>query len=410
MRVWGYHAVNVLLHAIVSCLVVLVCKRLLTRPSFTTLLVTGLAFALHPVHTEAVSGLVGRAEILSGLFFCLSMLTYHRAEGNALLVLPAVVLAAAAALSKEQGVTVIGVACVYDLFVVLGFDARAMLHASSPASGAAPRKETQSKKAQKAAARAASSKPMTAGEKFAMRQLLLWTSFAVFMSFRLSMNSVHIEVDAKTNPANHIEDFVNRGLTKALYCTLHAWLLIFPRFLSCDWAGSSIALVEGLADPRNLGTLALVGALGALGLYALFGSARRETRANLIVALALLIVPFVPSTGLFMEVGFVLAERVLYLPRWVQPSLRSPTDETPAPGGTFLARAPLAAFTHTRDPVARAASASASCLPWPLIGSSAPAPPCRDPWCGPAWPAYWRGTRGELGAATRIGRPRAPFT
>ena len=36
--------------------------------------------------------------------------------------------------------------------------------------------------------------------------------------------------------------------------------------------------------------------------------------ADWIVAVALLVVPFLPASGLFMEVGFVLAERILYLP------------------------------------------------------------------------------------------------
>lgn len=35
---------------------------------------------------------------------------------------------------------------------------------------------------------------------------------------------------------------------------------------------------------------------------------------ELLVAVCLLCAPFVPATGLFMEVGFVLAERILYIP------------------------------------------------------------------------------------------------
>ena len=35
---------------------------------------------------------------------------------------------------------------------------------------------------------------------------------------------------------------------------------------------------------------------------------------EIIISLALLIVPFLPATNLFFRVGFVLAERVLYLP------------------------------------------------------------------------------------------------
>ncbi len=34
------------------------------------------------------------------------------------------------------------------------------------------------------------------------------------------------------------------------------------------------------------------------------------------MALALLVVPFLPSSNLFFHVGFAVAERVLYLPRF----------------------------------------------------------------------------------------------
>ena len=195
MRVWGYHAVNVVLHAIVSCLVVLTCQACFTCPSAAMLLVAGLAFALHPAHTEAVSGLVGRAEILSGLFFLLSLLAYRRAAGNAMWVFPSVALAAAAALCKEQGVTVVGVACVYDLFVLARFDARQWLWKPSAATAArtAVAAAAGSKKAQKAAARAAAMEAPPMGA-FGLRMCLLWACFGVFMAFRLGMNSVHIDV------------------------------------------------------------------------------------------------------------------------------------------------------------------------------------------------------------------------
>ena len=38
------------------------------------------------------------------------------------------------------------------------------------------------------------------------------------------------------------------------------------------------------------------------------------TRQNMSLALLLLVVPFLPSCNLFFHVGFVVAERILYLP------------------------------------------------------------------------------------------------
>ena len=36
-------------------------------------------FAVHPIHTEAVSGLVGRAEMLCGVFYLLALIVYRNA-------------------------------------------------------------------------------------------------------------------------------------------------------------------------------------------------------------------------------------------------------------------------------------------------------------------------------------------
>ena len=78
LDVVGYHAVNVFLHGICSWLFVLVCDCVLPEMnaggtsglSFAA----GLLFAAHPIHTEAVAGVVGRAETLACLFFLLSLL------------------------------------------------------------------------------------------------------------------------------------------------------------------------------------------------------------------------------------------------------------------------------------------------------------------------------------------------
>ena len=37
------------------------------------------------------------------------------------------------------------------------------------------------------------------------------------------------------------------------------------------------------------------------------------------MGLVFLCVPFIPASNLFFKVGFVIAERVLYIPRWAIP-------------------------------------------------------------------------------------------
>ena len=40
-------------------------------------LLAALLFSIHPIHTEAVTGVVGRAELLSSIFFILTILAYQ---------------------------------------------------------------------------------------------------------------------------------------------------------------------------------------------------------------------------------------------------------------------------------------------------------------------------------------------
>lgn len=71
---FGCHLANVLLHAAVCLLLLLVLRRLLPRGMLA--LAATLLFALHPVHTEAVAAVGGRAELLAALFLLAAWLVH----------------------------------------------------------------------------------------------------------------------------------------------------------------------------------------------------------------------------------------------------------------------------------------------------------------------------------------------
>jgi hypothetical protein len=73
-RAWGYHLVNILLHCLATSLVVRLARLLF--PSSLPVAVTGLLFAAHPVHTEAVAGVVGRADVAACIFYLMSFQCY----------------------------------------------------------------------------------------------------------------------------------------------------------------------------------------------------------------------------------------------------------------------------------------------------------------------------------------------
>ncbi len=102
-----YHAVNVALHAVASVLVLLLLLLLLP---FWGAAAGAAIFAVHPVHVEAVANLVGRAEVLSSVFYLWACLLFcrWREDLGPVRVGGLCLLFAAAFLTKESAVTLPG--------------------------------------------------------------------------------------------------------------------------------------------------------------------------------------------------------------------------------------------------------------------------------------------------------------
>lgn len=130
------------------------------------------------------------------------------------------------------------------------------------------------------------------------------------------------------NPAAYAP-FPIKQLTHAYIVLYHFWLLLLPDHLSCDWTHGSIDLIDFTPNlfhlhlARTLLTLItwFVLALALLYLLWLVLIARHQISASTthlaqqaLLALALTAVPFVPASNLLFPTGFVIAERVLYLP------------------------------------------------------------------------------------------------
>jgi hypothetical protein len=82
MRPFGYHLTNLLLHLLTTLLSLGIARRVLTTP-FAAWAAAAL-FALHPCHTEAVSWISGRTDLLAGIFFAGALYCHLRSRGRAL--------------------------------------------------------------------------------------------------------------------------------------------------------------------------------------------------------------------------------------------------------------------------------------------------------------------------------------
>ena len=239
-----------------------------------------------------MAGIVGRAEILSAVFFLLTLLVQRRHGWS----VRASLLAAAATLAKEQGVTVLGVCFVLELVGRQG-----------------------------------------GANKRSLLQILL--TLVAILSLRATALGGHLPVFSKAdNPASHSSSLLTRSLTFLHLPAQNAWLLVCPTKLSFDWSMDALPLVTSLIDPRNIFSLIFYGIMTSLSLPLLtllpisfqsfkpFLHRARELPSprpkphdlsfdpSLALALSLIVLPFLPATNLFFYVGFVLAERLLYLP------------------------------------------------------------------------------------------------
>lgn len=290
----GYHLVNLLLHALVSLLYYRVCAMFL--PEFASF-VAAILFAVHPIHTEAVTGVVGRAEMLSSLFFLGALLCYARASQRRRYtdwryVVACTACVGVAMLCKEQGITVTGVCVVYELFVAQkrrssgGVSRWSWVDAWGKGSGWG----------------------CACGEA-ARRVATVCCATLALLAARLHVMGAQLPVFTRfDNPAGAAPPPA-RHLTFAYLPALNAWLLTLPEALCCDWTMGTVALLKCWRDPRNIATLTLFIIIVAATIHAL-----RTRSSALSMGLALLVLPFLPASNLFFPVGFVVAERVLYMP------------------------------------------------------------------------------------------------
>lgn len=115
---FGFHLLNLILHAAVVLLVFAVTRRLFG--DLLPALMAAALFALHPIHTESVAWVAGITDLELSLFFLLTFLLYmrlgDRAKASSLAQTGILLAYALALLSKEQALVLPFLAAAYEHF------------------------------------------------------------------------------------------------------------------------------------------------------------------------------------------------------------------------------------------------------------------------------------------------------
>ncbi|XP_066175868.1 protein O-mannosyl-transferase TMTC1 isoform X1 [Sylvia atricapilla] len=353
MNPFYFHAVNVVLHCLVTLVLMYTCDKAVFKDCRLAF-VTALFFAVHPIHTEAVTGIVGRADVLACLLFLLAFLSYNRSvdqlyvgehfppTASPFFLLLSLFLGTCAMLVKETGVTVFGVCLVYDFFSLSynglklrnggvpppcgrenGKQRSALRGTWSSCPPASPREPPSGALAVPSRAVWAIHSYLTAnnhwnflytGRPFLKRAALVISYAILVLCFRLWIMGGSMPMfSEQDNPASFSPYLLTRFLTYSYLLAFNAWLLLAPITLCYDWQVGSIPLVESIWDVRNLATVFLVLVMTLLSLHCIAAFKKLEHK-EVLVGLLFLVFPFIPASNLFFRVGFVVAERVLYMP------------------------------------------------------------------------------------------------
>lgn len=269
-----FHFVNVIWNATAAALVVFFLG------AFVPVIIAalgGLLFAAHPVHVEAVANVVGRAELMAGVFSLAALVLWVRADEAS--PLPArsmaavTILYALALMSKESAIML-------PAMLVLADAARGVLTPHTIRAWLVRH------------ARVLPALVATATTYMVVRTLVLGGL-----------------APSRLDPALEFA----AGPVERLLTALQAWpifvrLLVFPFTLLADYGPRIIMPATGPTPA------AIAGALIVASLVIGGGYAWLHGRGRLAAGLLFLPVTMLPTANLIVPIGVVVAERTLYLP------------------------------------------------------------------------------------------------
>src|SRR5581483_7661877 len=271
----GYHWINLGLHAINIALVY--CLGLVLLGGIPRAVAMAALWGLHPLLTESVTNIVGRADLVSAFGVLGGLLCHIRASSaagwrKAAWLIGLAVLAAIGFAGKESGVVLLAVIVIYDL----AYDGIRLWRT-----------------------RAAS-------------YVALGIPLVSYLYYRHQVLSKILGgVIAYTDNPLYDAGFWSARFTAVKVIGKYLWLLLFPATLSSDYSYNQMPLVGWRFDWEDLKAwIALAVCLAAVGVA--IWSYRRQRAVFFFILF--FFVTLAPTANIFLFIGTIMAERFMYLP------------------------------------------------------------------------------------------------
>jgi len=267
----GYHWINLLLHTGNVLLLWALALRL-GRALVPAACVAGL-WAVHPLVTESVTNIVGRADLLAGMSTIGGLLLYLKGtEANGWRKAAWFVSLGLATLigvfSKESAVVIVGVIAIYEL---IWFRERKQWR----------------------------------GLMYGMIATTVPVALMLAARWRVLSRSLPPEFPFVDNPIV-AADFMTAKLTALKVAAHYLWLVMWPAGLSSDYSYPQIPLASGTAGDWAAW-------LTVAAAVALIAMCARWSRTGLFFALTAA-GAFLPASNLLFPIGTIMAERLFYVP------------------------------------------------------------------------------------------------
>lgn len=260
----NFHVTNIIIHAINSFLVFWLVRQFLKSDKLAYL--SFILFLVHPIHTEAVSWIVGRAELLAFMWGLVAV--YFYVKSDRLLSSLAFLFAL---WSKESAIIIL------PILIYLEFNFKGILFFKS-----------------------------------IFKSLYLLAPLGVYFVLRFLALGEHFFGDATTTIVeNQIKflDFGARIVTALKVLFMYLAKLLWPVHLSADYSYRTIENVSNIfASPESIiGLVVLVGAVYV-------GLSRRTRGTAIGFGVSLFLISYLMISNLVFSVGTIMGERLMYLP------------------------------------------------------------------------------------------------